>query len=102
MLPNRAEDVPTGARDTLETRPSEYRFVCEVNMLPVKRLPQSIRLRNLWEVPRRFCSAPLLLDPYACQQSRPAPGAEIQRGMHMIRRLLSLALAVVLAAVLAT
>src|SRR5229473_337790 len=97
MLPNRAEDVPTGARDTLETRPSEYRFVCEVNMLPVKRLPQSIRLRNLWEVPRTFCSTSSLLDHYACRQSRPAPGAGIRERMRMIRPLLSLAVAVILA-----
>src|SRR6266446_78174 len=66
-------------------------------MLPVKRLPQSIRLRNLWEVPRSFCSARSLLDPYACQQSRPAPWAGIRERMRMIRPLLSLAVAVVLA-----
>jgi hypothetical protein len=30
-------------------------------MLPVMPLPQSIRLRNLWEVPKCFCSALLLL-----------------------------------------
>src|SRR5437870_9694811 len=55
------------ARNTLQTRPSENRCACEVNMYPLKPFfRHSIHLPNLWEVP-------------------------------MIRLLLSLAIAVVLA-----
>src|SRR5216683_3299088 len=61
MLHNRAADVATGSRDTLETRPSENRCACEVNMLPVQPIPQSIRLRNPWEVHKCFWSALVLL-----------------------------------------
>jgi len=45
-------------------------------MLPVKPLPQSIRLRNLWVVPKRLCSALLLLMsfvPRSVAQSVPPP-----------------------------
>src|SRR5216684_4124780 len=39
------------ARNTLETRPSNYRCACEVNMFPVKPFViHSIHLPNLWEV----------------------------------------------------
>src|SRR6266853_347051 len=46
------------------------------NMLPVKPLPQSIRLRSLWVVPKRLCSALLLLMslvPRSVAQSVPPP-----------------------------
>src|SRR5713226_9505038 len=40
------------ARNTLETRPSNYRCACEVNMFPVKPFViHSIYLSNLLEVP---------------------------------------------------
>ncbi len=76
MLPNRAADVPTGARDTLETRPSDNRCACEVNMLPVKPLPHSSRIRSLCEMQKHLCSALLLLTtlvPPSFAQSVPPP-----------------------------
>ena len=45
-------------------------------MLPVKPLPHSICLRNLWKVPKCFCSALLLLAilvPRSLAQSVPPP-----------------------------
>src|SRR5260370_25366019 len=81
MLPKRVADVPAGARDTLETPPSENRCPCEVNMLPVKLLPQFIRLRNLREVPKCFCYALALLAtlvPCSLPQSVPPPPQGMQ------------------------
>src|SRR5713226_6989836 len=67
-------------------------------MLPVRPLFLNlIHVRNLWGVSKLFCSAHSLLDPYVCQQSRPAPGAEIRGGMRMMGPLLLLAVAVLLA-----
>src|SRR5216684_4401614 len=74
MLRNRAAGVPTGAY--FQRRPSENQCACEVNMLPVKPVPQSIYLRNLWGVPKRFCCALLLLVglvPRSVAQSVPPP-----------------------------
>src|SRR5260370_35070982 len=52
MLPDRAADVPPLARDTFETRPSNYRYACEVNMFRLKHFfPLSIHLPNLGQVP---------------------------------------------------
>ncbi len=45
-------------------------------MLPVQPIPQSIRLRNPWEVPKCFCSALVLLAtlvPCSLAQSVPPP-----------------------------
>src|SRR5713226_2152161 len=86
------------ARDILRTRPTENRCACEVNMLKFMLFHKCIRLRNLWKVPKSFCSTLSLLDPYACQQSRLAAEAGIRGGMRMMRPLLLLAVAVVLAA----
>src|SRR5437879_13513582 len=70
------------APDTLETLASENQCACEVNMLPVMPLPQPIRFRNLWEVPKCFCSALVLLAtlvPCCLAQSVSPPPQGTQR-----------------------
>src|SRR5260370_19057560 len=54
------------ARNTLETRPSENRCVCEVNMLPVsKSFPYSLHIQELCGIERRLCLTLLLLTTLA-------------------------------------
>src|SRR5260370_18500718 len=65
------------ARNTLETRPSENRCVCEVNMLPVsKSFPYSLHIQELCGIEKRLCLTLLLLTtlvPLSFAQSVPPP-----------------------------
>ena len=76
MLPKSVANVSTGTRHSLETRRSEYRCACEVNMFPVKPVRQSIPLHNPREVPKCFCRTLVLLAtlvPCSLAQSVPPP-----------------------------
>src|SRR5258708_8195935 len=70
-------ECPPLARNALETRPSENRCVCEVNMLPVsKSFPYSLHIQELCGIEKRLCLTLLLLTtlvPLSFAQSVPPP-----------------------------
>src|SRR6266436_1797621 len=70
-------ECPPLARNTLETRPSENRCVCEVNMLPVsKSFPYSLHIQDLCGIEKYLCLTLLLLTtlgPLSFAQSVPPP-----------------------------
>src|SRR5260221_14411698 len=70
-------ECPPLARNTLETRPSQNRCVCEVNMLPVsKSFPNSLLIQDLCGIEKYLCLTLLLLTtlgPLSFAQSVPPP-----------------------------
>src|SRR5260370_13925630 len=70
-------ECPPVASNTLETRPSQNRCVCEVNMLPVsKSFPNSLLIQDLCGIEKYLCLTLLLLTtlgPLSFAQSVPPP-----------------------------